>query len=59
MFFIQLLYCLYADDMVLPFLPFINQRQKLKHNLDGVSERIYIPNGFLFGTEIHTVAYVS
>lgn len=47
------------DDSVLSFLPFVNERQQVKHELDEVSDKIYIPNGLPFGTQIHTVAYVS
>ena len=49
----------YADVMALPFLPFSNQKQQLQRYLDGVSDAIYIPNGFPFGFQAHTVAYVS
>ena len=47
------------DDSILPFLPFLNGRQQIGHYLSGVSEWIYIPNGFPFGLQTHTVAYVS
>ena len=55
-FILLVMVCL--DDSVLPYLPFTYQRQQIRHQLDGVSERIYIPNGFLFGTQTHTLAYV-
>ena len=47
------------DDSVLPFLPFLTQRQQIGYYHDGISERIYIPNGFPFGLKTHTIAYVS
>lgn len=47
------------DDSVLSFLPFVNERRQVKHELDEVSDKIYIPNGLPFGTQTHTVAYVS
>ena len=50
---------LYVDDTVLPFLPFSNQKQQLRRYLDGVSDAIYIPIGFPFGLQTHTVAFVS
>ena len=49
----------YIDDTALPFLQFSNQKQQLQRYLDGVSDAIYIPNGFPFGFQAHTVAYVS
>ena len=49
----------YVDDTSLPFLLLSNQKQQLRRYLDGVSDAIYIPNGFPFGFQTHTVAYVS
>ena len=49
----------WTDDAALPFLPFSSNRQQLEHYLDGVSDRIYISNGFPFGQQTHTIAYVS
>jgi len=48
-----------AGDNALPFFPFSNKRQQLDYYLDGVSEAIYISNGFPFGLQTHTMAYVS
>ena len=47
------------DDTVLPFYTFSNKKQQLKRRLDGVSNALYIPNGFPFGFQTHAVAYVS
>ena len=54
-----IMYVCRIGDIVLPFLLFSNQKQQLKRYLDGVSDAIYIPNGFPFGLQTHTVAYVS
>ena len=43
---------------VLEFLRFTHPRY-LGNYLDGVSDQIYIPSGFPFGLQRHTVAYVS
>ena len=43
---------------VLEFLEFSNSIP-LRRRLDGVSSPIYIANGFPFGLQKHTVAYVS
>ena len=48
-----------TGDAALPFLPFSSNRQHLDYYLDGVSDRIYISNGFPFGVQTHTIAYVS
>ena len=48
-----------TGDTALPFLPFSSKRQQLGYYLDGVSDIIYIPNGFPFGLQTHTKAYVS
>ena len=48
-----------TGDAALPFLPFSSNRQHLDYYLDGVSDRIYISNGFPFGPQTHTIAYVS
>ena len=57
--FIKILFIIYTDDRVLPFLQFNNRKVKLRRRLDGVSNTIYIPNGFPFGLQTHTRAYVS
>ena len=49
---------MYLDDSLLPFLRFSNRRQQIEHDY-GISEQIYIPNGFPFGLKTHTIAYVS
>ena len=48
-----------TGDQALPFLPFSSNKQQLEHYVDGVSDKIYISNGFPFGQQMHTVAYVS
>ncbi|XP_065884099.1 mucin-like protein isoform X2 [Dysidea avara] len=47
------------SSAVLPFLSFADGKKQLRRYLDGVSDTIYIPNGFPFGLQTHTLAYVS
>ena len=50
---------LYVDDTALEFITLSNKKQQLRRDLDGVSDAIYIPIGFPFGLQTHTVAFVS
>ena len=50
---------LHTDDTALPFISLSSQKQQLRRDLDGVSDAIYIPIGFPFGLQTHTVAFVS
>ena len=47
------------ENIPLPFLSFSNKSRQLQRHLDGVSDAIYIPTGFPFGLQTHTIVYVS